>query len=525
MKHWLFFWCVVANGLWAGEMPRQWDTLVAGGDTVLARWQHDLVARHGVDWPLAGVKPVLASADAALCNLECCVSLRGEPAEKGERCSFFYRARPEMLQCLTRAGIDMVTAANNHGGDYGPVSVSDTVYWTGRAGLACIGAGETLAEAEKPRVLQVGRTQVGILGMDTTMPFFAARPGRPGTNYINEQGDLSDFKAQLARWAPWMAAHCHLWVLTLHWGNNWVRETQATHRRMARMAVDHGVDLILGHSAHRLQGIELIRGKPVIYDMGNLLFDCKLSEAGQQSALFRMALSPRGVHRIEVIPVEALTGHSVLARGDAARAILAEMADLCRPFQTPFAVRAGGADSHGLVGVIDIPVAETGERKKTEKPAAVKNPPASLSGEAARAGPLPANAVKQAPAAALMPGVLLEGFVLPKTAAEGGILPIATWLRITAKVDANILVAYHLQSGTETYRRGTPWYTRHDAADWTLPLCRMAPGERVKDAYPARLSGLPAGPCRVSICLINTALPEGRRVVGKPFFMGTVMIR
>ena len=73
--------------------------LIAGGDTVLARWEHDMVSRKGHDWPLQNLRDLLASADAALCNLECCVSLRGEPAEKGERCPFYYRARPAMLRC------------------------------------------------------------------------------------------------------------------------------------------------------------------------------------------------------------------------------------------------------------------------------------------------------------------------------------------------------------------------------------------------------------------------------------------
>ncbi len=115
--------------------------LVAGGDTVLARWEHDLVGRNGYDWPLAGVASVLSAADAALCNLECCVSLRGSPADKGERCPFYYRARPEMLRCLTQAGIDIVTAANNHAGDYGPLSVADTAMWCDKAGLVCVGIG------------------------------------------------------------------------------------------------------------------------------------------------------------------------------------------------------------------------------------------------------------------------------------------------------------------------------------------------------------------------------------------------
>mgnify|MGYP000865826988 CR=1 FL=1 len=126
-----------------------WDCLIAGGDTVLARRMHDYVARHGAAWPLAGVAALLREADAALVNLECCVALGGFPAEKGERNPCYFRARPEMLGLLTAAGIDALTLANNHAGDYGPLSVAETLRWTAEAGLGAVGPGRGLEPARE----------------------------------------------------------------------------------------------------------------------------------------------------------------------------------------------------------------------------------------------------------------------------------------------------------------------------------------------------------------------------------------
>jgi poly-gamma-glutamate capsule biosynthesis protein CapA/YwtB (metallophosphatase superfamily) len=372
--------------------------LVAGGDTVLARWEHDLVGRNGYDWPLAGVASVLSAADAALCNLECCVSLRGSPADKGERCPFYYRARPEMLRCLTSAGIDIVTAANNHAGDYGPLSVADTAMWCEKAGLVCVGIGNDMGSPEKwekadpfgvprlrgldppeggtpnlarrgirsvhaaqePRLIRVGPVSVALAGMDTTMPHSRVKEDRPGTYYAGEE-DLGAFEKEMQWLGQWAQGRCDLLALTIHWGDNWVRDTQPAHREMARIAFEHGVDLILGHSAHRLQGIELMDGKPVVYDMGNLLFDCELQPQGRRSALFRLHLSPKGVHRIEVIPAQALEGHTVLARSPEANEILAEMRDLCSAMGTDLVVEE---DIEGRpIGVIDI-----AEPKATSRP-------------------------------------------------------------------------------------------------------------------------------------------------------------
>jgi len=201
---------------------------------------------------------------------------------------------------------------------------------------------------------------------------------------------------------------------------------------MARIAFENGVDLILGHSAHRLQGIEVVDGKVVIYDMGNLLFDCKLKPEGQQSGLFRIHLSTDGVHKIEIIPTQALNGHTVLAGHEQAHEILTEMRDLCSALGTSLLI---DEDLEGRpVGVIDI------------------------------------GGVWMIPPAELAPRVELLASRLPDTAIEGGILHLSTWWRVTGPVDRNIMPAFRLSVEGETPRRGTPWYTRHDPGDWTVPL-------------------------------------------------------
>ncbi len=501
--------------------------LVAGGDTVLARWEHDLVGRNGYDWPLAGIESVLSVADAALCNLECCVSLRGAPADKGERCPFYYRARPEMLRCLTGAGIDIVTAANNHGGDYGPSSVADTAVWCERAGLVCVGIGDGPAVAQEPRLVRVGPVRVGVVGMDTTMPHFRARQEHSGTGYVGEE-DLEAFREQMRRLGQWAQGRCNLLVLTIHWGDNWVRQTQPAHREMARIAFENGVDLILGHSAHRLQGIEVMDGKAILYDMGNLLFDCELQPEGRQSGLFRLHLSTYGVHRIEIVPTQALEGHTVLAGCEKAHEILAEMRDLCSSLGTSLAIEE---DVEGRpIGVIDIAKPKVTPRPEPDLGLAVVTFPAREEkisptvSEAVLASEIPQSARQVILPAELAPKVELLAFCLPQTAAEGGILYLSTWWRVTGPVDRNIMPAFRLSVAGRTPRRGTPWYTRHDPGDWAMPLSLLKPGRIVEDRYPARLAGLPAGPCKVYAVVMDTTQAEGSRILGEQHLLGEVEI-
>lgn len=491
-----------------------WDTLAAAGDTMIARWQHDLVMRHGFSWPLQDVAAILAGADAALCNLECCVALGGTPAQKGERCPFYYRARPEMLRCLIAAGIDIVTAANNHAGDYGPSAVLETLAWTRDAGLVCVGIGEDAAQAAQPRRVRVGRTKAAICGLDLTMPHFAAGAGRPGIHWTAAD-DLDAFTAAMRRLEAAPREPGELLILTVHWGGNWERDVAPIHRAMARIAFAHGVDLILGHSAHRLKGIEVIDGRVVLYDMGNLLFDCLLREEGCMSAVFRLRLSPRGIHRVDILPIEALDGRTVRASAAANRATLDEMRRLCAPFGT--ALREEHDETGALMGVIDVAA-----------PAAIRAgsgaPPADRAVFPRTREAVPPDAIAIDPPRELAPGVELIGYRLPSRAREGGMLTVTTWWRVTREVKAHWLVALELVTGGTMARRGTAWYTRHDPGDWSLPFSRMRPGDIVEDAYPARLQGLPPGRCEVRAVIIDPERPEDRRALAPPFVLGTVEI-
>jgi poly-gamma-glutamate capsule biosynthesis protein CapA/YwtB (metallophosphatase superfamily) len=511
MKVALLLLCIPAlavSPLAAAEPPPAWDTLCAAGDTVLARWQHDLVARHDDRWPLAGVAPILDAADAALCNLECCVSTSGVPAEKGERCPFYYRTRPEMLRCLTSAGIDIVAAANNHVGDYGPVGVAETLKWTGEAGLVSAGIGVDLEDAERPRLVRIGRTLVAIGGLDMTMPAFAAASGRPGSSFAAEDEALEAFAGKVRRLGAEARGRCHLILLTVHWGDNWVREVSPLHRRMARAAFAGGVDLILGHSAHRLKGMEVVDGKVVLYDMGNLFFDCSLRDEGRRSAIFRLHLSPSGVHRVDVVPIEAREGHAVPASPAEGISILEEMEALSAPLGTSLKRNRDGEGRP--MGVLDVPAPAVTQRPPVGPDVSFASFPRTREFQAPRSeaplrGQVPEGAVPVRPPAKLSPGIEFLGFRLPPAAKEGGILTIATWWRVARPIEDGRLVAFELTTAGKVLRRGSPWYNRHDPGDWSLPFRRMRSGEIVEDLFPIRLQDLPAGDYEVKVLILDPA--------------------
>jgi len=262
--------------------------------------------------------------------------------------------------------------------------------------------------------------------------------------------------------------------------------------------------------------------------MGNLLFDCKLKPEGQGCALFRIHLSTCGITKIEIIPTQALIGHTVLAGPGEAQIILAEMNELCSTLGTDLKI---DEDIEGRpVGVVDIAKPTVTPRSKpvldpdcVTFPAKCVKIPAAIS-QAALTGNIPEDANKVIPPAEPAPGLELLAYKLPESTAQDGILYLSTWWRVTRKVNKNTLIAFHISPKDETPRRGTPWYTRHDPADWTAPLSLLKPGQIVEDRYPARLAGLPPGQCKIYAVALDTTRDEKDRILGKPCYLGNIDI-
>lgn len=100
-------------------------------------------SRAGLSGGLADITPLLSPADLAMVNLETAVTDRGTPAPK----SFTFRAPPSAFVALKKAGVDVVTMANNHGMDYGTDGLADSLAASRQAGVPVVGAGVDEAAA------------------------------------------------------------------------------------------------------------------------------------------------------------------------------------------------------------------------------------------------------------------------------------------------------------------------------------------------------------------------------------------
>jgi poly-gamma-glutamate capsule biosynthesis protein CapA/YwtB (metallophosphatase superfamily) len=188
-----------------------------------------------------------------------------------------YRMHPKNIPCLTEAGIDFCSLANNHTLDWGYSGLAETMETLDRAKVRFSGAGLNLQEARKPAVIEVeGKGRVLLLSLCTTssgVPSdWAAAENTPGVNLIPDFSDKTI--RNLAEDVRQIKQAGDIQVVSIHWGGNWGYEIPKAHRSFAHKLIDEaGVDLVYGHSSHHVRPIEVYRDKLILYGCGDFIND------------------------------------------------------------------------------------------------------------------------------------------------------------------------------------------------------------------------------------------------------------
>jgi poly-gamma-glutamate capsule biosynthesis protein CapA/YwtB (metallophosphatase superfamily) len=215
----------------------------------------------------------LHKPDVRIINLETAITA-SQDADPDK--DIHYRMHPANVPCLTTAGIDCCVLANNHVLDWRRRGLADTLSALHAAGIRTAGAGRNEAEASSPAVIAIARGRLLVYGVafsSSGVPeaWTATRNGA-GVNWLP---DLSRGSVEpIRQWTERDRRPGDLVIVSLHWGGNWGYEISPSEREFAHHLIDSaGVDLVHGHSSHHPKGIEVYRGKAVLYGCGDLLND------------------------------------------------------------------------------------------------------------------------------------------------------------------------------------------------------------------------------------------------------------
>ncbi|WP_210438610.1 CapA family protein [Nocardioides xinjiangensis] len=248
-------------------------TLAFGGDVHFEGDAGRLLERR--DASLGPVARTLRAADVAMVNLETALTTRGRPDPKElERPQdrYHFRAGPRAVDVLLASGIDVVSVANNHVGDYGAVGLADTLAAGRTRGLAMVGAGRDETEALTPHVVRAGGLEVAFLAADGVQRegssgVWRAGPSNPGTASVRGRRPGALLDAVEAA-----AARDQLVVVYLHWGKEYESCPTQSQRLLVRDLAAAGADVVVGSHSHVLGGAGWAGDTFVGYGLGNFVW-------------------------------------------------------------------------------------------------------------------------------------------------------------------------------------------------------------------------------------------------------------
>lgn len=232
------------------------------GDVMLGRSVNQRILQTSDHFPFNSVASALNTFDLTVGNLECVVSLLGTPQPK----QYTFEANPLGFSRLTAAGYSIMSVANNHSGDYGKTAFMDMLGHLPQHGITPLGGGANLATAHQPVIRTIRSTTLGFLAYCQIEPFsFAATNSTPGHAWLDPARMTADIRA--------LRPKVDFLIVFTHWGIEYHPLESLEQEAMARVAIDAGADFVVGAHPHVIQPSSTYRGKPIVFSLGNFVFD------------------------------------------------------------------------------------------------------------------------------------------------------------------------------------------------------------------------------------------------------------
>ncbi|QBQ54414.1 CapA family protein [Nitrosococcus wardiae] len=237
-------------------------TFLFTGDFAPVRRYEKLVLKKGRDI-FGDLQEDIFDADVSFVNLESPLCLSDKAIKKSGP---NLKAHPNCIEAIKGAGFDVVGLANNHIMDYGKEGLDETFEACQQFKLDYSGAGENLKESQKPLILERGGKKIAIIAV-AEHEFSIAEVGKPGVAPL----DPIDNTIQIEK----ARREADFVFITIHGGNEYFPYPRPGLKKLCRYFIDRGVDAVICHHPHIPGAYEFYQSKPIVYSLGNILFDSK----------------------------------------------------------------------------------------------------------------------------------------------------------------------------------------------------------------------------------------------------------
>lgn len=251
--------------------PKSFETeaTIAGiGDILIHdKLYNDARSNNGYDFSpmFSHIKPLLRKPDLLIANQE---SIPGGD-ELGISGYPRFNSPHEIVDALQDAGIDFVTTANNHSLDKGESGILNAIRYYEKKNMNYTGTFKSSEDKDRIRIVEVKGIRIAILAYAEHFNGLRVPDGKEYlVSKLEKQNVLSDIEK--------VKKEADVVVVALHWGNEYVRQPNATQKELAKEFIFNGADIILGHHPHVLQPIQFLKQKDgkkgmVVYSLGNFL--------------------------------------------------------------------------------------------------------------------------------------------------------------------------------------------------------------------------------------------------------------
>src|SRR3990170_664635 len=247
--------------------------IAAVGDVMMPGSIQATIAKKKYNYDLLfeKVTPDLSAADITFANLE-------TPVDHGAGISGYpkFNARPELLASLKKAGVDILSIANNHIMDAGVEGLKKTLGNIDAAGLVFVGAGRTKAGAAEIKRITARDISVAFLAYtySTNERLPRRKPGEPGVNILRPDSE-KDLALAVER-VKEAGQSSDVVVVSLHWGDEYAAVPSAWQKQVAGALIEAGAGIILGHHPHVLQPVESYTSEDgrqgiIAFSLGNFI--------------------------------------------------------------------------------------------------------------------------------------------------------------------------------------------------------------------------------------------------------------
>lgn len=273
--------------------PTEPAHLLFVGDIMLARGVEWRIGKTSLTYPLSDIVEYLSAPDLTIGNFE--GTIRNTPNQELD--GFTFDTTPAIAQTVADAGIDFVSLSNNHSDNYGSAVVDSTRSTITSLGMTPFGDPYTSKDF-------IGHATIN--GIAMSFIGFHAFGEEPESiiDAINAEKAAGNFV-----------------IVFPHWGNEYQDTPSPAQTDAAHLFIDAGADAIIGAHPHVIQTYENYKGVPIIYSLGNFLFDQDWSIPTQQGLTLGFDIDTDSI-TMTFVPISDAKEHVTLMNADDATKVL-----------------------------------------------------------------------------------------------------------------------------------------------------------------------------------------------------------